>query len=38
VRVFKTAWGNKDYKTIIDIAQKMPEEALQEDEKLLLWL
>ncbi|MBU1223666.1 MAG: DNA methylase [Gammaproteobacteria bacterium] len=34
---FKTAWGNKDYKTIIDIAQKMPEEALQEDEKLLLW-
>ena len=34
---FKTAWGNKEYKTIIDIAQKMPEEALQEDEKLLLW-
>ena len=34
---FKTAWANKDYKTIIDIAQKMPEEALQEDEKLLLW-
>ena len=34
---FKTAWGNKDYKTIIAIAQKLPEEALQEDEKLLLW-
>lgn len=34
---FKVAWGNKDYKTIIAIAQKMPEEALQEDEKLLLW-
>ena len=34
---FKTAWGNKEYTTIIDIAQKMPEEALQEDEKLLLW-
>lgn len=34
---FKTAWGAKDYKTIIDIAQKVPEEALQEDEKLLLW-
>lgn len=34
---FKTAWGAKDYKTIIDIAQKIPEEALQEDEKLLLW-
>ena len=26
-----------DYKTIIKVAQKIPEEALQEDEKLLLW-
>ena len=34
---FKSAWANKDYKTIIAIAQKLPEEALQEDEKLLLW-
>lgn len=34
---FKTAWTTKDYKTIIGIAQKIPEEALQEDEKLLLW-
>jgi len=34
---FKYAWGTKDYKTIIAIAQKLPEEALQEDEKLLLW-
>lgn len=34
---FKTAWGAKDYKIIISIAQKIPEEALQEDEKLLLW-
>lgn len=34
---FKTAWGAKDYKTIIGITQKIPEEALQEDEKLLLW-
>ncbi len=34
---FKTAWGAKDYKAIIGIAQKIPEEALQEDEKLLLW-
>jgi hypothetical protein len=34
---FKAAWGNKDYKTIITIAQKLPEDALQEDEKLLLW-
>jgi DNA modification methylase len=34
---FKTAWAGKDYKTIISLAQKIPEEALQEDEKLLLW-
>ena len=34
---FKIAWGAKNYKAIIDIAQKIPEEALQEDEKLLLW-
>ena len=32
---FRFAWGNKDYKTIIDIAKKVPDEALQEDEKLL---
>ena len=34
---FKTAWSSKNYKDIIAIAQKIPEEALQEDEKLLLW-
>lgn len=34
---FKSAWGRKDYQTIIKVAQKVPEEALQEDEKLLLW-
>ncbi|EAR22897.1 hypothetical protein NB231_10603 [Nitrococcus mobilis Nb-231] len=34
---FKAAWGNKDYQTIIKVAQKIPEAALQEDEKLLLW-
>jgi len=34
---FKAAWGRKDYPTIIKVAQKIPEEALQEDEKLLLW-
>ena len=34
---FKHAWGNRDYATIIAIAQKVPEDALQEDEKLLLW-
>ncbi len=34
---FKTAWASRDYQTIIKVAQKIPEEALQEDEKLLLW-
>jgi hypothetical protein len=33
----KAAWSRKDYRTIIEIAQKVPDEALQEDEKLLLW-
>ena len=32
---FRTAWGNKDYQAIIDIAAKVPDAALQEDEKLL---
>jgi hypothetical protein len=34
---FKNAWASRDYTTIILMAQKLPEEALQEDEKLLLW-
>jgi 16S rRNA G966 N2-methylase RsmD len=34
---FKAAWAARDFKTIIAIAQKVPEEALQEDEKLLFW-
>lgn len=32
---FKAAWAAKDYSTIIKVAHKLPEEALQEDEKLL---
>lgn len=34
---FKSAWAARDFKTIIAIAQKVPDEALQEDEKLLFW-
>ncbi|HGD1660441.1 DNA methyltransferase [Pseudomonas aeruginosa] len=34
---FKDAWARKDYGTIVSVAQKLPEDALQEDEKLLLW-
>jgi DNA modification methylase len=32
---FRAAWANKDYPTIISVANKLPEETLQEDEKLL---
>src|SRR5690606_20243740 len=34
---FKEAGSRKDYQSIIKVAQKIPDEALQEDEKLLLW-
>jgi len=34
---FKRAWQEKDYQTIIQVAQKIPEEVLQEDPKLLMW-
>ncbi|QVL51255.1 MAG: DNA methylase [Thiocapsa sp.] len=34
---FKAAWSQKDHRTIISVARKIPELALQEDEKLLLW-
>ena len=32
---FNASWANKDYQTIIDIANKLPDETLQVDEKLL---
>jgi DNA modification methylase len=34
---FKAAWVAKKYKSIIGVAQKIPDDVLQEDEKLLLW-
>jgi len=34
---FKAAWAAKDYRAIVALAAKIPEEGLQEDEKLLLW-
>ncbi len=38
VRVgFRKAWQEKDYGTIIKVAQKIPENVLQEDPKLLMW-
>jgi hypothetical protein len=38
VRVgFKYCWQNRDYRTIIAVAQRIPEDVLQEDPKLLMW-
>jgi 16S rRNA G966 N2-methylase RsmD/DNA-directed RNA polymerase subunit RPC12/RpoP len=34
---FKRAWEAKDYKTIIDVAKRIPEDVLQEDQKLVMW-
>ncbi|WP_040418256.1 hypothetical protein [Desulfonatronospira thiodismutans] len=33
---FKKAWQDRDYQTIINIAEKIPEKVLQEDPKLLM--
>lgn len=38
VRVgFKKAWSEKDYKTIIEVADKLPDKIIQEDPKLLMY-
>ncbi|MGI6379288.1 MAG: DNA methyltransferase [Anaerolineae bacterium] len=34
---FKRAWQARDYATIIAVAEKIPENVLQEDPKLLMW-
>ena len=34
---FKKAWQDRDYATIIAVAEKIPEKILQEDPKLLMW-
>jgi hypothetical protein len=34
---FKKAWQERDYITIIEVAQKIPETILPEDPKLLMW-
>jgi len=34
---FKNAWEERNYQTIIDVAQKIPENVLHEDPKLLMW-
>ncbi len=34
---FKKAWQERDYATIIQVAEKIPALLLQEDQKLLMW-
>ncbi len=34
---FKKAWAERDYATIIAISDKIPDNILQEDPKLLMW-
>ncbi len=33
---FKAAWTAKDYRTIIDVSAKVPDEVWQEDERLMM--
>ena len=34
---FRRAWREQDYQTIIHVARQLPEPALQEDPKMLMW-
>jgi len=34
---FRKAWEARDYKTIIEVAKRIPENVLQEDQKLVMW-
>jgi hypothetical protein len=34
---FKKAWSEKDYATIVSVADKIPDAHLQEDSMLLMW-
>ncbi|WP_367153739.1 DNA methyltransferase [Aminivibrio sp.] len=34
---FKKAWQERDYVTIISVAEKIPNNVLEEDPKLLMW-
>jgi hypothetical protein len=35
---FKAAYDAKDYRTIVEVAAKLPDEVVQEDEKLLMYV
>jgi hypothetical protein len=34
---FKYCWQNRDYRSIVTVAKRIPEDVLQEDPKLLMW-
>ncbi|WP_440948117.1 DNA methyltransferase [Methanosarcina sp. T3] len=34
---FKKAWQERDYATIVSVAEKIPNNVLEEDPKLLMW-
>jgi len=34
---FKKAWQERDYKVIISVSEKIPNNVLEEDPKLLMW-
>jgi 16S rRNA G966 N2-methylase RsmD/predicted RNA-binding Zn-ribbon protein involved in translation (DUF1610 family) len=34
---FKKSWQERDYATIISVAEKIPNKVLEEDPKLLMW-
>jgi len=34
---FKKAWQERDYNTIVTVAEKIPNNVLEEDPKLLMW-
>ena len=34
---FKHCWQRRNYRTIIAVAQRVPENVLQKDPKLLIW-
>ena len=34
---FKAAYDGQDYKTIVSVCEKLPDNVLQEDEKLLMY-
>jgi hypothetical protein len=34
---FRYCWQNRDYRTLIAVARRIPENILQEDQKLLMW-